>query len=87
MPPVARGDVQPIVRVIDDWYNNRPLALLVEAKVGGGSLLVSGVDFHRDMAARPASRQLLRSLVDYMRSDAFAPAAELPVGAVQALYR
>ena len=87
VPPVARGDVQPIVRVIDDWYNNRPLALLVEAKVGGGSLLVSGVDFHRDMAARPASRQLLRSLVDYMRSDAFAPAAELPVGAVQALYR
>ena len=86
VPPVARADVQPIVRVIDDWYNNRPLALLVEAKVGGGSLLISGIDFHKDMAARPASRQLLRSLVDYMHSDAFAPATPLTPQVVAALY-
>ncbi|MBR1488602.1 MAG: beta-galactosidase [Bacteroidales bacterium] len=85
VPPVARADVQPLVRVIDDWYNNRPLALLVEAKVGGGSLLVSGIDFHREMASRPASLQLLRSLLDYMRSDAFAPSAELPVESVLGL--
>lgn len=87
VPPVARADVQPIVRVIDDWYNNRPLALLVEAKVGGGSLLISGIDFHTGLSGRPASRQLLRSLLDYMRSDAFTPSAELSAEAVQGLYR
>ena len=87
VPPVARADVQPIVRVIDDWYNNRPLALLVEAKVGGGSLLISGVDFHAGLSGRPASRQLLRSLLDYMRSDAFAPAAELSAEAVKGMYK
>ena len=87
VPPVARADVQPLVRVIDDWYNNRPLALLVEAKVGGGKLLISGVDFHTGMSGRPASRQLLKSLLDYMRSDAFAPQAELSPAAVQSLYQ
>ena len=86
VPPLARADVQPLVRVIDDWYNNRPLALLVEARVGGGSLLISGIDFHTDLVSRPASRQLLRSLLDYMRSEAFAPTAELSAAAVQGLY-
>ena len=86
VPPIARADVQPIVRVIDDWYNNRPLALLVEAKVGGGSLLISGIDFHTGLSGRPASRQLLRSLLDYMHSYAFAPTAELSVDAVRGLY-
>ena len=87
VPPVARADVQPIVRVIDDWYNNRPLALLLEAKVGGGSLLISGIDFHTGLSGRPASRQLLRSLLDYMRSDAFAPTAELSTEAVKGMYK
>ena len=31
--------------MIDDWFTNRPLALLFEAKVGKGKLLVSGIDF------------------------------------------
>ena len=55
-------------------------------KVGGGSLLISGVDFHSGMSGRPASRQLLRSLLDYMRSDAFAPTAELSVEAMKGLH-
>ena len=70
-------DIRPLVRVIDDWVTNRPLALLFEVKVGKGKLLVSGIDFHQDMEHRPAARQLLYSLGQYMQSDDFNPTTEL----------
>ena len=70
-------DIRPLVRVIDDWVTNRPLALLFEVKVGKGKLLVSGIDFHQDMEHRPAARQLLYSLGQYMQSDGFNPAVSL----------
>lgn len=61
------GDVHPIVRVIDDWFTARPLALIYECKMGKGRLIVSGVDFMSDMQNRPAARQLLYSLKEYLR--------------------
>lgn len=70
-------DLQPIVRVIDDWFTNRPLALLFEAKVGKGKLLVSGIDFWQDMDKRTEARQLLYSLKKYMCSDRFNPSSEV----------
>lgn len=50
-------EICPIVRVIDDWFMNRSLALLFHVKVGKGCLLVSGLDFHQDMEKlqRPGS--------------------------------
>ena len=41
------SQIQPIVRIIDDWFTARPLAMIFECKVGNGKLLVSGVDFFR----------------------------------------
>lgn len=70
-------DIRPLVRVIDDWVTNRSLGLLFEVKVGNGKLLVSGIDFHQDMERRPAARQLLFSLKQYMLSDAFQPTVSL----------
>lgn len=70
-------DVTPIIRVIDDWFTNRPLALVFEVKVGNGSLLVSGIDFWQDMENRKEARQLLYSLMDYMSSTAFHPQVRL----------
>lgn len=72
-------DLHPIVRVIDDWFTNRPLALLFEAKVSKGKLLVSGIDFWQDMSQRTEARQLLYSLKKYMCSDCFQPAEEVDV--------
>lgn len=66
-------EIAPIVRVIDDWFTNRPLALLFEVKVGNGKLLVSGVDFWQNMDKRVEARQLLYSLKKYMASPAFSP--------------
>lgn len=66
-------NLKPIVRVIDDWFTNRPLALLFEVKVGKGKLLVSGVDFWQNMDKRVEAKQLLYSLKKYMCSDNFKP--------------
>lgn len=78
-------NIHPIVHVIDDWFTNRPLALFFEVKVGKGKLLVSGIDFHQDMESRPAARQLLYSLKQYMKSDAFRPDTEISVEIINQL--
>ncbi|MFV0482472.1 MAG: sugar-binding domain-containing protein [Bacteroidales bacterium] len=71
------AELNPIVRVIDDWVTNRRLALLFESKMGKGKLLISGIDLRNDLDKRPEARQLLNSLLKYMDSDAFQPKMEL----------
>lgn len=66
-------DLKPIVRIIDDWVSNRSLALILEAKIGKGGIIVSGTDLVNNLASRPEARQLKQSLIQYMNSDAFKP--------------
>jgi hypothetical protein len=47
------AELNPIVRIIDDWVTNRRLALIFEAKVGKGSILVSGADLINGLSNRP----------------------------------
>lgn len=70
-------DLQPIVRVIDDWFQNRSQALIIELKVGKGKLIISGVDFFKNIENRPEGKQLLYSLKKYMASDRFDPKIEM----------
>ena len=77
----------PIVRIIDDWVTNRNLALIFEAKVGNGKLLMTGVDLQSDFENRPEARQLLYSLKSYMASDKFDPATTLSEKEVTSLFR
>lgn len=79
-------DIQPLVRVIDDWVTNRSLGLLFEVKVGNGKLLVSGIDFHQNMDNRPAARQLLYSLKQYMKSECFNPVVEMSPSNLERLF-
>ena len=53
------------------------VAVRVEARVGGGKLLVLAVDTKKKMDQRPATRQLLESIDRYVRSDRFAPEVTL----------
>lgn len=80
-------DLQPIVRVVDDWFQARPLGLLFECKAGNGRLLVSGIDLLADQDKRPEARQLLHSLKKYMASTDFNPDSEIPVSKIRALLR
>ncbi|MCB0749858.1 MAG: beta-galactosidase, partial [Ignavibacteriae bacterium] len=74
--------IKPIVRVIDDWFTNRRLALLFEVKVGKGKLLVSGIDLHTNLDSRYEAKQLLKSLNNYMNSEAFDPEFALTISEI-----
>jgi hypothetical protein len=76
--------LQPIVRVIDDWFTARPLGLVVEGKVGAGRVVVCGFDLTRN-ADDPVSRQMQASLVDYMASDKFKPETRLTPAQIESL--
>jgi hypothetical protein len=71
------AEIKPIVRVIDDWVTNRPLALILEAKVGKGKILISGIDLTSNLDNRPEARQLLYSLKKYMIGGKFNPTVEM----------
>ena len=73
------SEIRPIVRLIDDWFTNRPLALLFEAKVGKGKILVSGIDLTSELENRPEAQQLLFSLKKYLTGSKFRPEAEVSV--------
>ena len=65
--------MQPIVRVVDNFFKNRNLGLIFETKVGNGKLLVCSPDLHNELENRQVARQLRHSLTQYMASDAFDP--------------
>jgi hypothetical protein len=80
-------ELRPVVRVIDDWVTNRKLALIFEAKVGAGQLLVCGVDLKNGMEDRPEARQLRSSLLHYMSGEDFEPKVKLSVEQLEKIIR
>jgi hypothetical protein len=67
------GEVRPVIQIIDDWFTNRRLGLLFEARLGKCRVMVSGMELLGSMHLRHAARQLRQSLVDYMASPSFDP--------------
>ena len=80
------GALRPVVGVIDDWYTSRRLGLVFEARVGRGRLLVCSVDLETDLAENPVARQLRASLLAYAAGASFAPAEEVGLEQVRALW-
>jgi len=77
--------VQPIVTVIDNFFKNRKLSNVFEAKVGKGLLVFSSVDIHSDLGNRPVARQLKNSLLNYMNSSDFNPGSAITADEVFSL--
>jgi hypothetical protein len=77
------SELKPIVRIIDDWVTNRRLALLFEAKVGEGSILISGTNLVNNLENRPEARQLKLSLFNYMNNENFNPKVNLEINELQ----
>ena len=63
-------NLKPIVYAIDDWNRNYKLGVLFECRVSKGRLMVSAFDLEN---LNPVSRQLRRSLLDYMAGVKFQP--------------
>ncbi len=77
---------RPLVQPIDTYFLNRRLGLIFEAKVGGGKLMVCSADLTSDPENRPAARQLLYSLTQYMESNQFNPQSKVSVRTVKRLF-
>lgn len=65
--------ITPIVECVDNFANNRRLSTLFEANCLNGKLVVCSMDLLNNQDAFPEKKQLLYSLLAYMKSDAFAP--------------
>ena len=81
LPP----ELRPTLQVVDDWFTNRRLGLVFEARVGKGRLLVTSIDLERDLEENPVARQMRHSLLRYVASDRFAPKVEVSPDAIRAL--
>jgi hypothetical protein len=77
---------KPIVQPIDTWFLNRRLALVFEAKVGKGKLIVSSANLSPDLKEAPAAQQLYFSLQQYMMSDQFNPKYEVAFNTVKDIF-
>ena len=89
--PMNLGDfpreLTPSIQMIDTWSEARKLGLLFEGRIGEGRLIVTSIDFDRDLDQRLGARQLRRSLLEYMNSEVFQPTVELKAEAVRSLYK
>jgi len=77
--------IDPIVRVIDNFFKNRKMAEVIEARVGKGKLILVSADIRHGLAHRPEARQLRYSLERYMSGNAFHPVVELTPAQVERL--
>lgn len=77
---------KPIVQPIDTWFLNRRLALVFEAKVGKGKLIVSSANLSPDLKDTPAAQQLYFSLQQYMMSDQFNPKYEVAFNTIKDIF-
>lgn len=76
---------KPLIRPVDTWFMNRRLALVFEAKVGNGKIVVSSADLNDTSGKRPAARQLYHSIISYMNSEAFEPQVPVNLQWIKAL--
>jgi hypothetical protein len=75
---------KPIAQIVDDFHRNNKEGALFEFKIGKGKLLVSGFDI--DTNNSPVAKQLKHSLIEYMKSDNFAPTTSVDTEFLKALF-
>lgn len=80
-------DFRPLVQPIDTWFMNRRLALVFEAKVGNGKIIVSSANLSPTLENKPTSEQLYQSLINYMDSDTFHPQRELNLEMIEEVFK
>lgn len=76
----------PVIQSVDTYEENRKLGIAFEAKVGQGSLFVLNLDVAKGLEERPASCQLLRSVMRYVASPDFRPQTMLDMYELDAVF-
>jgi len=77
---------KPMVQPIDTWFLNRRLAMIFEARVGKGKLIVSSANLSPDLEESPSAKQLYFSLQQYMESDQFNPKFDVGFNTVKDIF-
>ena len=77
---------RPVVQVVDNINRNHRLGLILEFKIGDGKLLVCMADLPA-LQEKPEARQLYKSLVAYMQSDAFHPELQIDPGMLYTMFK
>ena len=80
------ADYQPPIQPIDTWHVSRKLAMLIEARVGKGRLVMTTMDISTDLAHRHVARQMRKAILSYMQSDDFQPSLTLTEQDVRNFY-
>jgi hypothetical protein len=79
-------ELKPIVQPIDTWFINRRLAMLFEARVGKGRLMMTSIDLE-NLPNRPVAECLYQSVISYMQSGAFRPETEVKMQQIQDIFQ
>ncbi|MFW6103642.1 MAG: glycoside hydrolase family 2, partial [Bacteroidota bacterium] len=77
--------VDPLIQSIPDYHKNRKLAFAFEGKAGEGKILVTSIDFTKDLEENPASRQLYYSMLKYLESEQFDPENDISLKTIEYL--
>ena len=77
---------QPPIQPIDTWHVSRKLAMLIEANVDKGRLLMTTMDISNDLDRRHVARQMRRAILDYMQSADFKPSLTLSEQTIRHFY-
>lgn len=78
--------IQPLVQTIDNAYSNRRLGMLFEARVGKGRLIVTNMDLSTKLNRRIVARQMLSSILQYMKTEEFQPAEQVEFSQIMDLF-
>lgn len=70
-------DYRPLIQMIPSWKVNRKLAVLAEAKVGKGKLMLCSMDIMSDLPNRRVAAQFRYSLFKYLHAKDFNPGLEI----------
>ncbi|MFG6686910.1 sugar-binding domain-containing protein [Mariniflexile sp. HNIBRBA6329] len=77
---------RPIIQPIDTWFLNRRLAMLFEAKVSTGKLMVCSINLNDIDATKPVSKQLYHSILNYLSSEKFNPTETVSLDVISELF-
>lgn len=79
-------DFRPIVQPIDTWFLNRRLAMLFEAKVYNGKLIVNSMELGALSPDPIVAHQLFNSILKYMHSNDFNPRKRIDASIISELF-
>ena len=80
-------EYEPVVYIIDDFNESHRLGVLVEARVGKGSLLISTLNLGNEGERSLSQQQMLKSLLDYTGAGDFNPGQTFTMKQLDGMFR